>query len=83
MDSKVIKSHQYSLERSYAVFTEINSEFRSKSNPFKKKKEQWRSLYLVALCLATFNQITTSLPHIFYRNSWLTDIFKSKHQTGL
>ena len=38
MDSKVIKSHQYSLERSYAVFIEINSEFRSKSNPFKKKK---------------------------------------------
>ena len=33
MDSKFIKSHQFSLERSHAVLIEINSEFLSKLSP--------------------------------------------------
>ena len=39
MDSKVIKSHQCPLERSHAVLIEINSEFWSKSSPFKTKTD--------------------------------------------
>ena len=34
MDSKVIKSHQCSVERSHAVLIELNSEFKLKPSPF-------------------------------------------------
>ena len=33
MDSKVIKCHQCSLERSHAVLIEVNSEFGSRPSP--------------------------------------------------
>ena len=33
MDSKVIKTHQF-LERSDALFIELNSEFESRPDPF-------------------------------------------------
>ena len=38
MDSKVIKSHQCSLERSHALLTEINPELYSRPSPFKQKQ---------------------------------------------
>ena len=43
MDSKLIKSHQYSLERSHAVLTEINPEFSSIPSPFLTKIDSCRS----------------------------------------
>ena len=43
MDSKFIKSHQCSLERSHAVLTEINPEFWSRPNPFSTKTDYCRS----------------------------------------
>ena len=43
MDSKVIKSHQCSLERSRAVLIEINSEFWSRLGPFYTKTDLYRS----------------------------------------
>ena len=39
MDSKFIKSHQCSLERSHAVLTEINPEFWSRPGPFSTKTD--------------------------------------------
>ena len=38
MDSKVIKSHQRSLERSHAVLIEINSEIWSRPSPSIQKQ---------------------------------------------
>ena len=43
MDSKFIKSHQYSLERSHAVLTEVNPEFWSMPSPFLTKIDSYRS----------------------------------------
>ena len=43
MDSKFIKSHQCSLERSHAVLTEINPEFWSRPSPFLTKTDSCRS----------------------------------------
>ena len=43
MDSKFIKSHQCSLERSHAVLTEINPEFWSRPSPFLTKTDSYRS----------------------------------------
>ena len=34
MDSKVIKSHQCSVERSHAVLIELDSELKLKPSPF-------------------------------------------------
>ena len=42
MDSKFIKSHQCSLERSHTVVTDINPEFWSRASPFLKKKDPYR-----------------------------------------
>ena len=44
MDSKFIKSHQCSLERSHAVLTEINPEFWSRPSPFLTKTDSYRSI---------------------------------------
>ena len=43
MDSKFIKSHQCSLERSHAALIEINPEFWSRPSPFKTKTDSYRS----------------------------------------
>ena len=43
MDSKFIKYHQCSLERSHAVLTEINPEFWSRTSPFSTKKDSCKS----------------------------------------
>ena len=43
MDSKFTKSHQYSLERSHAVLTEINPEFWSRPSPFLTKTDSYSS----------------------------------------
>ena len=43
MDSKLIKSHQCSLERSHVALTEINPEFSSRPSPFSTKIDSYRS----------------------------------------
>ena len=43
MDSKFIKSHQCSLERSPVVLTEINPEFCSRPGPFSTNTDSERS----------------------------------------
>ena len=43
IDSKFIKSHQCFLERSHAVFSEINPEFSSIPSPFSTKTDSYRS----------------------------------------
>ena len=43
MDSKVIKSQQFSLERSHAVLIEINSEFLSKLGPVQTRTDVIKS----------------------------------------
>ena len=43
MDSRVIKSHQCSLERSHIVLIEINSEFWSRSSPLWTKADPYKS----------------------------------------
>ena len=42
-DSKFIKSHQRSLERSHTVFIEINPECWSRPSPFPTKTDSYRS----------------------------------------
>ena len=96
MDSKFIKSHQCSLKRSHAVLTEINSEFLSRPRPFSTKtiltgllvtknyKNRTMKISLFSQSMLGYiSPITTSLPHIFTRNSCPNDIFKPTHQTGL
>ena len=43
MDSKFIKSHQCSLEKSHVVLTEINPEFCSRPGPFSTNTDSERS----------------------------------------
>ena len=42
MDSKLIKSHQCSLEKSHALFIEINPDFWSRPSPFLTKTDSYR-----------------------------------------
>ena len=83
-------------KRSHAVLTEINPEFSSKPSPFSTKTYCYRSIVTktyknrtVKISLFSYSvlgyisPITTSLPHIYRRNSCPTHIFKSTHQTGL
>ena len=95
MDSKFIKSHQCSLERSHTVVTDINPEFGSRASPFLTKKiltgvlvtkiyknrTMKISLFKYSV-LHYISPITTSLPHIYRRTSCPTHIFKPTHQTG-
>ena len=97
MDSKFIISHQCSLERCHAVFTEINPEFWSRPNPFSTKKDSYTTGLLVTKIyknrtmkislisysiLGYISPITTSLLLIYRRNSCPNLIFKPTHQTG-
>ena len=96
MDSKFIKSHQWSLKRSHAVLTEINSEFWSRPSLFQQKqiltgllvtkiyktRTMNVSLFEYSM-LGDISPITTSLPHIYRRNFCPTHIFKPTEQTGL
>ena len=96
MDLKFIKSHQCSLERSHAVLTEINPEFWSRIALFGQKqiltgllvtKIYKNRIMKISLfnyyMLGYISTITTSLPHIYRRNSCPTHIFKPIHQTWL
>ena len=97
MDSKFIKSHQCSLERSHVALVEINPEFSIRPSPFSTKTDFYRStshkilqkqnnedsLYSITLFLATpHHQQLPSLIHIYRRNSCPTHIFKPTHQPG-
>ena len=96
MESKFIKSHQPSLERSHAVLTEINPEFWSRPNPFSTKTDSYMSTshknlqkqnnedFFIQLLLAWLHLTNNNfLPHIYRRNFCPTHIFKPTHQTGL
>ena len=98
MDSKFIKSHQCSLlERSHAVFwlkLILNSDqdlalSRQKQiltgilvTKIYKNRTMKISLFNYSM-LGYISPITTSLPHIYRRNSCPTHIFKPTHQTWL
>ena len=96
MDSKFIKSHQWSLERSHPVVIKINPEFWSRIAFF------WQKQVLAGLLVTkTYKNrtmkisffswsmfwcillITTSLRYIYRRNSYPTHIFKPLQLTGL
>ena len=96
MDSKFIKSKQRSLERSHAVFTEINPEFWSRPSPFSKNQiligllvTKVYKIRTMKISLFNYSMLgyisptTASLPHVYRRNSCPTHIFKPTHQTGL
>ena len=73
MDSKFIKSCQCSLlERSHALLV----------TKIYKNRTMKISLFNYSM-LGYISPITTSLPHIYRRNSCPTHIFKPTHQTGL
>ena len=95
-DSKFIKSHQWSLERSHAVFW-----LKLILNSDQDLALSWQKQILTALLvtkiyknrtmkISLFNYsmlgyispITTSLSHIYRRNSCPTHIFKTTHETG-
>ena len=97
MDSKFIKPHQCSLERSHAVLW-----LKLILNSDQDLALSWQKQILTGLLVTKiyknrtmkiflFNYsmlgyilpITTSLPHIYRRNSCPTHIFKPIHQTGL
>ena len=44
MDSKFIKSRQYSLEIFHAVLTEVNPKFWPRPSPFSTKTDSYRSI---------------------------------------
>ena len=97
MDSKFIKSHQCSLKRSHAVFW-LKLILNSDQDLALSRRKQILIVALVAkiyknrtMKISLFNYsmlgyispITTSLPHIYRRNSCPTHIFKPTHQTWL
>ena len=97
MDSKFIKSRQCSLERSHAVFW-LKLMLNSDQDLALSWQKQILTALLVTkvyknrtMKISLFNYsmlgyispITTSLPHIYRRNSCLAHIFKPRHQTGL
>ena len=95
-DSKFIKSHQRSLERSHTVFIKINPEFWSRPSPFPTKTDSYRStrhknlpkknnedFFFNYSMLWYISPIATFLPHIYRRNSCPTRIFKPIPKTGL
>ena len=99
IDSKFIKSHQCSLERSHAVLTEINSEFWSRPSPFLTKTGSYRFtshknlqkqnneyLFFNQLLYAWLHLTNSNFPPLYLyirRNSFPNDIFKPTHQTRL
>ena len=89
MDSKFIKSHQCSLERSHVALTEINPQFWSRPGPFSTKqiltgllvtKNYKNRIIKISLLnysmLGYISPITTSLPYLNKRNSCPIHIFK-------
>ena len=97
MDSKFIKSRQCSLERSHAVFW-LKLMLNSDQDLALSWQKQILTALLVTkiyknriIKISLFNYsmvgyispITTSLPHIYRRNSCPTHIFKPTHQTWL
>ena len=97
MDSKFIKSRQCSLERSHAVFW-LKLMLNSDQDLALSWQKQILTALLVTkvyknrtMKISLFNYsmlgyispITTSLPHIYRRNSCPTHIFKPTHQTWL
>ena len=97
MDSKFIKSRQCSLERSHALFW-LKLMLNSDQDLALSWQKQILTALLVTkiyknrtMKISLFNYsmlgyispITTSLPHIYRRNSCPTHIFKPTHQTWL
>ena len=97
MDSKFIKSHRCSLERSHAVFR-LKLILNSDQDLALSRQKQILTGLLVTknyenrtLKISLFNYsmlgyispIAKSLPHIYKKNSCPIHIFKPTHQTGL
>ena len=82
-----------SVKISCCILTEINPEFWSRPSPFSTKTGSYISTSHKnrTMKISLFNYsvldyispITTSLPHIYRRNSRPTYIFNPTHQTGL
>ena len=96
MDSKFIKFHQCSMERSHAVLTEINPEFWSRPSPFLTKTDSYRSTshknlqkqnnedFFIQLLYAWLHLTNNNFPpHIYGRASSPAYIFKPTYQTAL
>ena len=95
MDSKFIKSHRCSLERSHAVFwlklilssdqdLALSQQKQILTALLVKKNPRTMKISLFTYSMLGYiSRITTFLPHIYRRNSFPTHIFKSRHQTGL
>ena len=91
MDSKFIKSHQYSLERSHVALTEINPELWLRPSPFLTKTDSYKSIshkklqqqnnedfsmQLLYAWLHLTNNNFPPRPYIYRRNSCPAHIFK-------
>ena len=96
MESKFINSHQWSLERSHAVLTEINADFWWRPSPFSTKTDSFRSTshktlqkksnedFFIQLLYAWLYLTNNDFPpHIYTRYSCPTNIFKATHQPNL
>ena len=98
MDLKFIKSHQCSLERSYAVFW-LRLILNFDQDLALSQQKKFLQVYLLVtkiyknrtMKISLFNYsmlgyispITISLPHIYRRNSCPSHIFKPTDQTWL
>ena len=89
MDSKFIRTHQCSLERSHVALTEINSELRSRPSPSLTKTDSYRSISHKKLQKQNDEDFSIQLlygwlylSYIYRRNCCPTHILKLTHQTG-
>ena len=97
MDLTFIKSHQCSLERSQAVFWLKLILNCDQDLALSRQKQILTGLLVTKICkrrtmkiflfnysmLGYISPITTSLPHIYWRNSCPSHIFEPTHQTRL